>query len=246
MTFSGNLTKLLSTIIDLIFPPRCPICRRLMEGSHPPGVCPQCQGEIKFIESPLCSLCGLPFTADEGEDHLCGSCLTEKRYFTTARAVAIYQGALREAIPRFKYRMHSPLAKTLGSILANNCQRFLDLFAYDLVIPVPLHKLRLRERGFNQALVLAREIKKRFPLPLDYLNLQRTRDTQPQTNLKEKERRRNVRKAFELRDGQKVKGKRILLIDDVYTTGATVNECSRVLKKAGAKRIDVLTLARAV
>ncbi len=142
--------------------------------------------------------------------------------------------------------MNSPLAKALGNILATNCQRFLDLSAYDLLIPIPLHKSRLRERGFNQALVLAREIEKRFPLPLDYLNLQRIRDTQPQINLKEKERRKNVRGAFGLREKQKVKGKRILLIDDVYTTGATVNECSRVLRKGGAKRVDILTLARAV
>ncbi len=237
---------MLSTIIDLIFPPRCPICRRLMESSHPSRLCPQCQEEIKFIGGPLCTLCGLPFATDEGEDHLCGNCLTEKRYFTTARAVGIYQGALRKAIPRFKYRMNSPLAKALGNILATNCQRFLDLSAYDLLIPIPLHKSRLRERGFNQALVLAREIEKRFPLPLDYLNLQRIRDTQPQINLKEKERRKNVRGAFGLREKQKVKGKRILLIDDVYTTGATVNECSRVLRKGGAKRVDILTLARAV
>lgn len=235
-----------STLVDLIFPPRCPICRCLGESPHPSGLCPQCLGEIKFIGNPLCTLCGLPFAADEGEDHLCGNCLTERRYFTTARAVGVYQGALRKAIPRFKYRMNSPLAKTLGNILATNCQRFLDLSAYDLLIPVPLHKSRLRERGFNQALLLAREFEKENPLPLDYLNLQRIRDTQPQTNLKEKERKRNVRGAFGLREKQRVKGKRVLLIDDVYTTGATVNECSRVLKRAGAKRVDVLTLARAI
>ena len=240
------MNQLLSAIVDLIFPPCCPICKRRGESFHPPRLCPQCQGEVKLIVSPLCTICGLPFTAGEGEDHLCGDCLTERRYFTTARAVGIYQGTLQKAIPMFKYRMNTPLIKTLGDILITNCERLLNPFAYDLLIPVPLHRSRLRERGFNQALILVREVENKIHLPLDYLNLQRIRDTQPQTSLKEKERKKNVRGAFGLREEQKVKGKTILLVDDVYTTGATVNECSRVLKKAGAKRVDVLTLARAV
>ncbi|UCD83634.1 MAG: ComF family protein [Deltaproteobacteria bacterium] len=240
------MNQLLSAIIDLIFPPCCPICKHLGEISSSQRLCPQCQGDIKLIISPLCTICGLPFTANEGEDHLCGNCLTEKRYFTVARAVGVYQGTLQKAIPMFKYRMNTPLTKTLGDILITNCEKLLNPYAYDLLIPVPLHRSRLRERGFNQALILAREVENKIHLPLDYLNLQRIRDTQPQTSLKEKERKKNVRGAFRLREERKVKDKRILLVDDVYTTGATVNECSRVLKRAGTKRVDVLTLARAV
>lgn len=117
---------------------------------------------------------------------------------------------------------------------------------YHLVVPIPLHRTRLRERGFNQSLLLAKEIGTVWGIPIDYINLQRIRPTEPQINLKGKERIRNVKGAFAVKGEKAFKGKRVLLIDDVYTTGATVSECSKVLKKARAERVDVLTLARVV
>ncbi|MBI3754617.1 MAG: ComF family protein [Deltaproteobacteria bacterium] len=147
-----------------------------------------------------------------------------------------------DAIHRFKYNGKTSLAKPLGRImtdefLANN---------YDLIVPVPLHKTRLTERGFNQSLFLAREIAAIYNLPIDYLNLKRIRPTDPQINLRGADRIANVRGAFAVEKAAVFKDKKILLIDDVYTTGATVTECSNILKKAGAKAVSILTLARVV
>ena len=130
--------------------------------------------------------------------------------------------------------------------MAQGCQEFLDQCPADLIIPVPLHPKRLRWRGFNQSVLLARQVSREYAIPLDPFVVYRNKETPPQTQLTEDERRKNVRGAFSLNDQKSVKGKRILLIDDVYTSGATVNECSRALKRGGAKEVYVLTLARAV
>lgn len=172
-----------------------------------------------------------------------------------------------EAIHRFKYNGKTSLAKPLGQLLTkgfSNPVRSLhaeshgksteSIFdtetsngannGYDLIVPVPLHRTRIKERGFNQALLLARELAETYSLPVDYIRLKRIRPTDPQTGLKGKERMKNVRGAFAVEYGRFFEDKNVLLIDDVYTTGATVSECCRVLKKAGAKNTDVLTLAR--
>lgn len=182
----------------------------------------------------------MPFASEECEDHLCGRCAKEEQPFATARSAGIYDGFLLEAIHRFKYNGKTSLAGPLINILTeafpnNVC---------GLIVPVPLHKARLKERGFNQSLLLAKGLAKAYNLPIDYLNLKRIRATDHQINLKGKERLINVKNAFEVKDKTAFQDKKIVLIDDVYTTGATVTECSNTLKKAGAKSIDVLTLAR--
>ncbi|HLA50789.1 MAG TPA: ComF family protein [Thermodesulfobacteriota bacterium] len=150
----------------------------------------------------------------------------------------------------FKYNGKTSLSKPLIAIMAGAQHIFekagLLFNSHDLVVPVPLHKKRLKERGFNQSLFLAKGLAGIYNLPVDYLNLKRIRATDPQVNLKGEDRINNVRGAFAAEDRAVFKDKRVLLIDDVYTTGATVLECSRVLKKAGVKDINVLTLARVV
>ena len=130
--------------------------------------------------------------------------------------------------------------------MARGCQEFFRDCSLDGIVPVPLHPKRLRWRGFNQAVLLAREVGREWRLPMDPFVLRRSRNTSPQTQLPEEERRKNVRRAFEIAAEKSVKGKSLLLVDDVYTSGATVNECSRTLMRAGAKEVYVLTLARAV
>lgn len=165
-----------------------------------------------------------------------------------ARSACIYEGILLDAIHIFKYNGKTSLAKPLIAIMTGSRYIFekagLSFTGHDLVVPVPLHKKRLKERGFNQSLFLAKGLAGIYNLPVDYLNLKRIRATDPQVNLKGKDRINNVSGAFAAQDRVVFKDKRVLLIDDVYTTGATVLECSRVLKKAGAKTIDVVTLAR--
>jgi ComF family protein len=151
-----------------------------------------------------------------------------------------------EAISRFKYHGASRLAKPLGTFLAEYKDSDFPFSDFELILCVPLHPRRLRQRGFNQSLLLARRVSRAHSIPLNFTALQRTRHTQPQTQLSGPERQKNIRGAFEVRRPEAIAEKEILLIDDVFTTGATVQECAKVLLKAGAKRVDVLTLARAM
>jgi len=207
---------------------------------------------MRLISHPLCTVCGRPFFDAAGEDHLCGACLTRRPHFLQARAWACYPGGddenhpLREVVQRFKYGRKVSLGKPLGRLMASGCSQFFPGTSFDLVIPVPLHPKRLRWRGFNQAVILAREVGRLWDLRVDPFILSRPKETPPQTQLPEDERRRNVRAAFVVNPHKSIKGKRLLLVDDVYTSGATVNECSRTLLRAGAKEVQVLTLARTV
>ncbi len=243
-TLDKPIRQFLCAFLDLLFPERCLICNKGPVDSQ--GICEYCLSSIKYISSPACSKCGIPFNSDAGEDHLCGICLTSKVHFSKARAVGFFEGVLQEAIHQFKYNRKTILAKPLGDFMVNCNRDSIDFKAYDFLVPVPLHPRRLRERGFNQALSLAKRIAKRCGVPVDYLSLKRVRWEKPQINLSRKERERNVRGAFAFYDRGKLSKNRVLLIDDVCTSGATVNECARVLMEAGTRRVDVLTLCRAL
>jgi len=162
-------------------------------------------------------------------------------HYDQAIAAGLFEGPLREAIHVFKYRPVRSLGKPLAAWMAEQVRMTVHL---DLAMPVPLHRTRLRHRGFNQALILADGISERFSVPLLYDNLLRLRSTRPQVELSGHERAENVKGAFGLARPSEVREKRILLIDDVFTTGATMNECAKVLKEADAASVTVLTLAR--
>jgi len=240
------MKSILSSVADFIFPPKCLLCGR-SAADHPSKlICPPCLLQIKYITGPTCPKCGLPFVSPAQKDHFCQKCLTAKKYFTRARSVGYYHGILLDAIHKFKYNGKTAFSFLLGDLLANCSFGVIDFQGYDLLIPVPLHKKRLKERGFNQSLLLAVRIRKRSKIPIDYLSLKRIRWTDPQIGLSVDERLRNIRGAFWVKNQKKILGKKILLVDDVYTTGSTVNECSKTLIKSGARRVDILTLARAV
>jgi ComF family protein len=148
-------------------------------------------------------------------------------------------------VHKFKYGRKVSLGKPLGRLMARGCEEFLSALRADLIVPVPLHPKRLRWRGFNQSVLLARQVSRAYATPMDLFVLARCRETPPQTQLSEEERRKNMRGAFAVNARTSIKEKTILLVDDVYTSGATVNECSRALRRAGAKGVYVLTLARA-
>jgi ComF family protein len=149
-------------------------------------------------------------------------------------------------VQKFKYGRKVSLGKSLGRLMTQGCEEFLRECHVDLIIPVPLHAKRLRWRGFNQSLLLARQVSRLYGVPVDPFTLCRARETAPQTELSEDERRKNVRGAFATSAEKSLKGRSVLLVDDVYTSGATVNECSRVLIRDGAREVTVLTLARAI
>jgi len=227
-----------SSLLNLILPPTCYLCGRVIESS---GFCSSCIEGFRFITGPICPTCGVPFVSQEVEDHPCGRCIKVRRPFHKARSIGVYEGGLLEAVHSFKYNGKTALARPLGRMMAEAITRPSD---YHLIIPIPLHRIRLRERGFNQSLLLAREMSNTLGIPIDYINLKRVRPTEPQINLKGRDRLKNVKGAFAVADEKAFKGKRILLVDDIYTTGATVSECARALKKAKVERVDVLTLAR--
>jgi ComF family protein len=236
---------LLRPLLDLLLPASCSYCRSPVGASSVPFLCPQCWSDFAPVQGAVCPDCGRPFGSDaslaESPGHRCRSCREHAPHFDQALAAGLFEGPLREAIHIFKYRPLQALGAPLGAWMAAQVRL---VHPPDGVLPVPLHRTRLRRRGFNQALLLAGAVSRRFALALDYDNLVRIRPTRPQVELTGPERAQNVRGAFELKRPEAVAGKRLLLVDDVFTTGATLNECSRVLKAAGAESVTAFTLAR--
>jgi ComF family protein len=217
-----------------------------------PYLCRACVEQFAPVKSPLCETCGFMFKSREGEDHVCEACIRSKRLFGIARSSGVYDKALMTVIHAFKYGEKVQLSHPLSIILLATFLQYWKHRFIDLIIPVPLNKKRFRKRGFNQAYLLIRDwatIIRRVNSPMQHMEinrhvLERIRATLPQTGLGRKDRMSNVKKAFALSMPEAVKDRRVVLIDDVYTTGATVSECARVLLKGGARAVDVLTLAR--
>ena len=231
-------------ILDLLYPPRCPGCQASESRG---GFCPACLDRVPAPASPLCPACGIPFRTAVGADHLCGRCLRKPPAYRRARACSLYSTSgsdpspLANALHRYKYGRDVTLAPVLAHLVSRRCSHMPE---YDLMIPVPLHSSRLRWRGFNQSLHLANHLAATWRMPVDPFVLRRCRSTPPQVGLDERARRRNVRGAFTVADKASVKGRAVLLVDDVFTTGATVNECAATLRRAGARCVDVVVLAR--
>ena len=242
--------SIFSQFIDIIYPPRCHICRKFLwenrveRDGEPIGLCQPCLDGFPEITSPFCPICGRPFPSDVEDDHLCEDCLRRRPFFEAVGAPYLYDGDIITAIHQFKFAGKSYLANTLGPLLASFAKKWLNKADGCLMMPVPLHPKRLRERGFNQSLLLARQVACRLGAELDFLTLRRVRYTRPQTGLKSDQRRKNVRRAFEIMEKRAVKGRTVLLVDDVATTGHTLNECARMLKRSGAKEVFCLVLAR--
>jgi len=233
------LKRLALTLLEFFLPRLCLFCGAAVGEGAKQAVCPECAGQIQWAASPLCLCCGKVFPSREGEDRLCGSCQKEPPPFSRARAAAIYHGPPAEAIKRFKFNralaylpvMQEWLRPLAGEMAAQA----------DLVLPVPLHPRRLQDRGFNQALMLAQGL---ADLPVERDLLIRVRHTRPQVELNPQERRENVKGAFAVSRPERLKGKRVLLVDDLFTTGATARECARALRKAGARQVEIITVAR--
>ncbi|HLA28716.1 MAG TPA: ComF family protein [Syntrophales bacterium] len=235
---------ILAGLTDALFPPRCMACGAVLS-EEKQSFCSDCFLEIKFIRSPLCSCCGQPFAEPGDKDHLCGDCLLSRPPFSVARTLGRYEMALMDVIHKFKYGGKIASGVRLGKMMAESSYGDFNIADYSLIMPVPLHTRRLRERGFNQSMILAEEISRLFSVNLDFLSLRRAVCTESQTSLSKEMRERNIKSAFSVVDAEKIKGEKIILVDDVYTTGSTVKECARILLKNKAAEVAVLTLARA-
>ncbi len=233
-----------SRLADVVFPSLCLGCALPLSRERDRELCPRCARETDFLGGAKCTCCGRPFAADEAAHHLCGECLEQAPAFDLARAAAGHAGPLATAVRGFKYNRLLGLGPGLSRLLTAVI-RDLDR-AGDLVVAVPLHPRRQRERGFNQAWLLARRAARHLGLPARGDWLRRIRFTPPQVGLSDRERRANVRGAFSLGPRADFAGRRVILVDDVLTTGATVDACARVLKKAGAEAVIVATVTRAL
>lgn len=240
--FCHCTTLLVTTLLDLLLPSFCLACERPLAPAPELLFCPDCLARLHVIKSPLCPCCGRVYLAAAGGDHHCGPCLAAPKHFSRARALFLYEEPLKEVVHRFKYQGKTACLPSFARF-ARNLPHLAGMEGVDWIVPVPLHPSRLRERGFNQALLLARAFfNKDHRVASDLLI--RSRPTAPQTGFSGAARRTNLKNAFAVVKPQRLAGKKILLIDDVFTTGTTVNECARVLKKSGAAEVMVLTLAR--
>jgi ComF family protein len=251
---SAELKKILGISLDFLFPAECTFCKQFLGDERFLIFCKGCWEKVELIKDSICSCCGKPFESknsfESAPNFLCGRCREGFYHFDKARAIGKYEGVLKEAIHQFKYKAtwtgkgKPRLGRHLSEWLADHLSSDLKLSSFDLIIPIPLHKNRKRWRGFNQSEVLAKFLGQRYRVPLNTFHLYRGKETRPQIELSGDERTQNVQGAFGIRDAKELEGKKIILVDDVFTTGATVNESSRVLKKAEVKEILVLTLAR--
>ena len=231
--------------INTLLPQDCRTCDRPLDKDPVPFFCQPCWDTISPLRGPSCPKCGRPFTSPMAlrysPYHLCGPCRRHPPSFSAAWSLYPFEGSLRDAIHLFKYQ---------GKIqLRSHLERLLQIAwngspSIDLIMPVPLAPERLREREYNQALLLADFVATWQQIPLSFHHLIRTRHTPPQSQLKQAERRRNLRGAFALQQPDEIRGKTILLVDDVFTTGTTLHECSKVLRKCGSSHVYALTLAR--
>lgn len=239
------MKTILNTLFDFIFPPLCHNCRAFIPDAGALHICPACRDEIKTVTSPFCLICGIPFTGT-GDDHACGKCLGDRPAFDVARAAVIHEGSFRDLIHAFKYSNKTHLRRPLALLTIELLDDFVREERPELILPVPLHLDRLRKRGFNQAVLLGELMSREWHIPMERRTLLRLRRTKPQVALSAAERLENVKNAFGLSRTDGISGKKILLVDDVITTGSTVDECARVLKKAGASRVSAITVARAI
>lgn len=233
----------LASCQELVFPSSCLGCGRRLPWRRLPLFCTDCLAGIKSLASPRCHCCGAPFPG--GTDHLCGACLRETFAFDLARTALAYQPPVTVLISALKFQGQLTGLASLA-MLARSSPAIRELSVPELILPVPLHPYRLRERGFNQALLLAEACFSERKALIHPGVLQRHRATVPQTTLSGTQRRKNLIGSFSLIQPQLIKNRKILLVDDVFTTGQTVHECAKVLRKADAGRIEVFTVARAL
>ncbi|MGO9007370.1 MAG: ComF family protein [Beijerinckiaceae bacterium] len=241
-----GLRNVCRAALDIVFPPSCLVCRKAT--AEPNCLCPECWSRVNFIERPYCDRLGTPFAYDLGVAGLVSpEAMANPPVYGRARAVAKFEdGPVRQLVHRLKYSDRMELAKPLGLWMARAGR---DLLAgADILVPVPLHRGRLAWRQFNQANALARAISRVCGVKTADCALQRVKPTAPQVGLSRSQRAMNVQGAFKVPEAERiaVEGRAIVLVDDVLTSGATLNAAARALLRAGAKSVDVLVFARVV
>jgi ComF family protein len=234
---------MLKTLLNLIIPNRCICSKILVDGNS--DICPECWGQIGLISTKsVCECCGNPFEYEAMSATKCAECISSEPYFDKARAVFKYNDVNGKMITGLKYSDKTPYTKTLAKFILQKLGEIGDEF--DLIVSVPIHRKKLRQRKFNQSALLARKLGRIANKPSNNLLLRKIKDVPPQASLNRRQRIDNVKGsiAIDTRYKNLVRGKKLLLVDDVITTGATASECARILKKSGAEKVYLVTAAR--
>ena len=233
----------LQKLLNIILPRRCRKCGKILHTDE--ELCEKCLNELNFIYPPYCKKCGFPLSEDNyNHKMICASCLKKKSTpFRLSRSALYYDEGSKNLIMSFKFMDKTENAHLLAAMLKVAGQDIFNAGA-DVLIPVPLHYTRLLKRKYNQSVLLAQELSYYTGLPVDSFSLIRHKKTQPQVKFSGIQRVKNVKNAFSVKNPEKLAGKRVILIDDVFTTGSTLKECALTLKKAGVRSVDTLTVAR--
>jgi ComF family protein len=244
MSLLTSLRSVSDTALGFLYPNICQICGEEGATAREGFVCSHCWQQVRFIRPPFCRRCGLPFQGEVTESFECSNCRELEFDFSFARSAVSARGVVLEVIHRYKYQRALWFEPFLADLLIREAQPVLSQQRWDWIIPVPLHPAKERQREFNQAGRLALHLSAAAGIPTNASLLKRVTATQTQTKLTRQQRADNMRNAFALQGSEKLTGKRILLFDDVFTTGATTNACAKILRKAGAQEVGVWTVAR--
>ena len=225
---------------SLLFPTECEICGAFLNSAENPGVCASCRGKIRRISDPFCGICGRPLRTGGG---ICAFCRVERFHFNRAFACAVYEGAMKELLHAYKFHRRRALGELFARMMFEFAAAHMTQEAFDFILPVPMDPEKWVTRGFNASEILSAALSKKLGVP-HALFLKRRKSDSPQFQLAKNDRRENVKGCFWVEGGGRLAGKKLLLVDDILTTGQTVSECSRVLKKSGASRVTVFACAR--
>ena len=237
-----DITHFFSSVIrhmgNILYPPRCLVCDGI--GSKDRDLCESCEQSLPWLHN-ACVQCALPLADDLNGSLFCGRCLKKKPYFDESLSLFSFESEIIRLVHQLKFHDNLAAARLFGNLIAEFMVKKSD--KPDCLLPVPLYKKRLRQRGFNQSIEISRALGKAWDIPMENNGVKRLRETQSQTGLDAKQRRRNIRNAFEIVDS--INYEHVAIVDDVVTTGSTVNELARILKRKGVKRVSVYSIARA-
>jgi ComF family protein len=241
---TSKLETWLNPALALLYPEVCQICKDEPATPREGFVGRNCWSQVRFIRPPFCERCGLPYEGDITTTFVCSNCHDLKLHFTSARSAVVAKTVVLEAIHQYKYSRALWFENFLADLLIREATPILRAQGWHSIVPVPLHSLKEREREFNQSALMARQLSKATSIPCHEKILHRVLPTATQTHLNRDKRADNMKNAFAIRPGAKLDGQRIVLVDDVFTTGATTNDCARALRQAGASEVCVWTVAR--
>ncbi len=236
------MKKQINIFLDLIFPPKCIFCNKILSPGTEIEICDICNTKNPVIHGRVCKQCGQPIEVTDAQEQ-CFDCSRTSHYFKQGISVYEYRGKVKKAMIHFKFFGKKRHAVTFGKLMSSKIKQMTNWPEFDIITYVPLYKTQLRKRGYNQARLLAKELARELNVPLCVRSIQKVRQASHQRKLNRFQRQINMHNTFEVDPNVSIRGLTLLLVDDIYTTGATMNECARILLAAGAKQVYLATVA---